>query len=159
MIDSRKDLQIIIANEDLAFLNIASSYLSQFFYVKAALRTGDDLIRAVPRMNPDIVVADIDLPIGDGLDVMLSLRALGLDSLESPIRNALDLAVAFAQVGIRTPFVLMGTETEGVECFLERGVAAFVHKYDLYADLKEAVLLAVEGRRFISRSSVKRSHT
>ncbi len=156
MIDTRHRPEIIIANEDAAFLSVISSYLGQFFHVKAAVRTGDDLIRVAPRMRPDAIVADMDIPVGEGIDVMVALKTLGIDPLESPIRNGLDLAAAFTQAKIHIPFVLMGSETEGVESLLQQGASAYVHKYDVYADLKQAVLLAIEGRKFISRSSVRR---
>jgi two-component system response regulator PrrA len=98
----------------------------------ASVSSADDLIRVATELRPDIVVSDLDMPVHGGLDVMLALKTLGVE----------------------IPFVLMGTETEagGAAEFLEQGAAAYVHKFDLFADLIEAVLVAVSSHKFLSRS-------
>ena len=53
---------------------------------------------------------------------------------------------------VEIPFVLTGVETADITRFLAVGASAYVHKYDIYADLIEAVASALAGRRFVSRS-------
>jgi DNA-binding NarL/FixJ family response regulator len=84
-------------------------------------------------LQPDIIVCDDHLPFRDGIDVLAALRAAGLGM----------------------PLVLIGTNVHSAAQLLKRGAAAFVHKFDIHDELRAAVLLAVYGEQFISRSSVQ----
>jgi DNA-binding NarL/FixJ family response regulator len=129
--DSR-GIRIVIADDHAGMLKIVSTLLSQHFSVIAAVSSGDALIQAAVDLRPDVIVSDIDMPVHNGLQVMFRLRALGIE----------------------IPFVLMGAEITGTAHFLAQGATAYVHKYDIFADLIDAVLLATTGNKFVSRSVV-----
>jgi DNA-binding NarL/FixJ family response regulator len=131
--DSR-DIRVVIADDHAPMLKIVSTLLGQHFSVIAAVSSGDALIQAAVDLRPDVIVSDIDMPGHDGLEVMFRLRALGLE----------------------IPFVLMCAENRRIRVarFLAQGAMGYVHKYDIYADLVDAVLFATAGNKFVSRSVV-----
>jgi DNA-binding NarL/FixJ family response regulator len=127
-------IKVVIADDHAGMLKIVSTLLSEHFSVVAAVSSGDALIQAAIDLRPDVIVSDVDMPVRDGLEVMFRLRALGLE----------------------IPFVLMCAETRRtrVKRLLALGATGYVHKYDIYADLVDAVLLAAVGNKFVSRSVV-----
>jgi DNA-binding NarL/FixJ family response regulator len=128
----RRQITVMVADDHADMLNVLASLLKQHFDVIAIVSNGDDLVDAVIATPPDVIVCDACLPAQDGVECMLALKDLGIE----------------------VPFVLMSTDTAGARNVLELGAAAYVHKYDIFADLIEAVELAVSGGKFVSRSIV-----
>jgi DNA-binding NarL/FixJ family response regulator len=153
-IDSRK-IRVLIADDHAGMLKVVSAFLSEHFCVVAAVSCGDELIRTAVESRPDVIVSDIDISVRDGLDVVLALKTLGLDVLDMPVCDGFDVMLALRTLELEVPFVLLGTDTKGAAQFLDKGAAAYVHKYDIHADLMEAVLLAANGGKFVSRSAVQ----
>lgn len=123
-------ISVVVADDHAEMLKVVCEVLAEHVRVVASVTDGNQLVKAAVDLKPDVIVSDIEMPERDGLDAMLRLRSLGL----------------------KTPFVLLGSETRDVECFLDLGAAAYVHKYDVCADLVESVRLAALGRKFVSRS-------
>ncbi len=127
--DSRA-IKVIVADDHCEMLKVTAMFLSQHFQVLACVPDGKSLMRLALELQPDVIVSDLDMPGYDGLEVMLDLKDRKLN----------------------IPFVLMGAGTNDVLEFLDLGVAAYVHKYDIHADIVEAVVTAAGGGKFISRS-------
>ncbi len=127
--DSRA-IKVIVADDHREMLKVVSAYLNPHFQVLACVPDGESLIRFAIELKPDVIISDLDLPGYDGLEVMLDLK----------------------NRRVEIPIVLMGNWTNDVLDFLELGAAAYVHKYDIHADIVEAVLTAAGGGKFISRS-------
>jgi DNA-binding NarL/FixJ family response regulator len=123
-------IRVVVADDHAEMLKVISDFLSEHFCVLAVVASGDSLIQVVAELKPDVVVSDVDMPSCSGVEAMLELR----------------------EMGVEVPFVLMGTEVKGILPLLHKGAAAYVHKYDMCADLVRAVLLAKKGDRFLSRS-------
>ncbi len=125
-------IRVVVADDNDEMLKVVSDLLRERFHVEGMAGNGPDLIRVVQEFSPDVVVADIDMPIYSGLEVMSNLRSLGVD----------------------IPFVMLSNNPKDAAPAMTNGATAYVHKFDIFADLTEAVLLASRGDRFISRSAV-----
>jgi two-component system, NarL family, response regulator YdfI len=121
----------VVADDCAEMLTVLSNILGEYFQLVAVVSNGDDLVRTAINLHPDVIVSDIDMPVQGGLEAMSALRSLGIEA----------------------PFVLLGAEKEGMR-LLELGAAAYVHKFDVFADLLDAVLFAAKGEYFVSRSAV-----
>ena len=84
---------------------------------------GEELVRAVYRHSPDVVVSDVNMPIRNGLEAMKELRADGLG----------------------VPFVLVSSAFDGRTNSAKWGAAACVSKSDLATELNRAVRLAAQS--------------
>jgi DNA-binding NarL/FixJ family response regulator len=94
----------------------------------ADYRTGRALCRQI---QPDIVLLDLDLPDGDGLDLMVELREL------SP--------------GSKIVVITSHSDDYAIHRCLESGVAAFVDKCSQPIDVvSEAIAAVAAGRPFYS---------
>lgn len=129
MTDSR-NIRVVVADGHADMLKIVSTFLKEYFQVLAIVTNGTDLVRAAITLRPDVIVSEVDMPAQEGLEAMSALRSLG----------------------VNIPFVLLGVHTESGLDFLQLGAAAYVHKFDLFADLLDAILSAAKGEHFISRS-------
>ena len=78
---------------------------------------GEELVRAVYRHSPDVVVSDVHMPIRNGLQALRELRADGL----------------------LVPFVLVSSAFDRCTDSAKWGAAACVSKDNLAADLNRAV--------------------
>jgi len=84
---------------------------------------GEELVRAVYRYAPDVVVSDLYMPVRNGLQAMRELRI----------------------EGIRVPFVLVSSAFDRFTDCTKWGAAACVSKNFLVADLNDAVRLAAQA--------------
>lgn len=94
----------------------------------ADYRTGRELCRQV---QPDIVLLDLDLPDGDGLDLMAEIRT------SSPASKVV--------------VITSHSDDYAIHRCLEEGVAAFVDKCSQPIDVvSEAIVAVAAGRTFFS---------
>jgi DNA-binding NarL/FixJ family response regulator len=114
--------RVVLAEDHLEMANRIFSILSTDFDVVAMVQNGEELVRAVYRHAPDVVVSDVYMPIRNGLEAMKELRADGL----------------------RVPFVLVSSAFEGLTNCAKWGAAACVSKNNLATELNHAVRLAAQ---------------
>lgn len=127
--DNRR-LRIVIADHHDLMLSVVSDHLSKHFEVVKSVQTGERLVQSAAELQPDVIVSDINMPRIGGVEAMLRLQSMG----------------------IKIPFVLMGVDMVDLSQLFSRGASGYVHKYDIHADLVEAVVAAHAGSRFVSRS-------
>jgi DNA-binding NarL/FixJ family response regulator len=114
---------VVLAEDHLETAHRIFSILSTDFQVVAMVANGEELVRAVYRYAPDVVVSDLYMPVRNGLQAMQELRA----------------------DGIRVPFVLVSSAFDRFTDSTQWGAAACVSKYCLLADLNDAVRLAAQA--------------
>jgi CheY-like chemotaxis protein len=114
--------RVVLAEDHLEIAHRIFSILSTDFDVVAMVGNGEELVRAVYRYSPDVVVSDLHMPVRNGLQAMKELRADGL----------------------RVPFVLLSSAFDRPTNCADWGAAACVSKNDLAA-LNRAVRLAAEN--------------
>ena len=115
--------RVVLAEDHLETAQRIFSILSTDFHVVAMVDNGEELVRAVYRHSPDVVVSDVHMPVRNGLQAMQELRADGFS----------------------VPFVLVSSAFDRPTNSTNWGAAACVSKNDIATDLNQAVRLAAEG--------------
>ncbi len=111
---------VVIADDNEWVRDLVKSALEPCFAIERSVGDGGALVDAVVAHEPDAVVAEIGLPVIDGLDAMDSLRELGH----------------------MVPFVMIGIDPDAAEGCLAAGAAAFVCKANIGRELAQAVFFA-----------------
>ncbi|MDZ4277920.1 MAG: response regulator transcription factor, partial [Dehalococcoidia bacterium] len=65
---------VLVADDDEHIVELVSMYLQRAGYRVAAARDGDETLRRIAELRPDLIVLDIMMPGPDGLQVCRSLR-------------------------------------------------------------------------------------
>ena len=65
---------VLVVDDEPAIVDIVTDYLADAGYRVSVARTGDDALRQVRSIIPDLVVLDLGLPGVDGLDVAREIR-------------------------------------------------------------------------------------
>jgi DNA-binding NarL/FixJ family response regulator len=66
---------ILLADDDLAFRQALQSYLQTEFTIVGSVGDGQALLEAANRLRPDVIIADVVLPIVDGLHAARRIKA------------------------------------------------------------------------------------
>ena len=72
---------IMIADDNREFINLMSSYLSRYpeFEIVAEAHNGKEALLMLPKIEPDILLLDIIMPVFDGLAVLEQLETITLE--------------------------------------------------------------------------------
>ena len=124
--------RVLLADDHRAMLKWLVTYLKPHFEVVAAVDNGIDLVSEARRLVPELIVTDITMPGLTGLQAVRELRRAG--SL------------------IPVVFLTVHREAAFVEACLAEGALGYVQKPGLVSDLIPAMMDALSGRLFISRS-------
>ncbi|WP_086820258.1 response regulator [Allokutzneria sp. NRRL B-24872] len=75
-------IRVLVVDDDFMVAKVHSGYVGRTpgFEVVGVAHTGEDAVRKVEALRPDLVLLDIYLPDVDGLEVLRELRALGGDT-------------------------------------------------------------------------------
>jgi two-component system alkaline phosphatase synthesis response regulator PhoP len=65
---------VLVVDDEPAIVDVVRDYLADAGYRVSVARTGDDALRQVRSITPDLVVLDLGLPGLDGLDVAREIR-------------------------------------------------------------------------------------
>jgi DNA-binding NarL/FixJ family response regulator len=126
--------RILLADDHVVMLEGLRSLLERHYDVVGTVTDGQALVQAVQREAPDVVVTDVSMPGGDGLEAA---------------RRILELAP-------RTRVVLLTmNESPGLAAIaLRMGVSGFVLKTDAATDLVAAIDAALLGHNHLSQTLV-----
>jgi DNA-binding NarL/FixJ family response regulator len=126
--------RILLADDHVVMLEGLRSLLERHYDVVGTVTDGQALVQAVQREAPDVVVTDVSMPGGDGLEAA---------------RRILELAP-------RTRVVLLTmNESPGLAAIaLRMGVSGFVLKTDAATDLVAAIDAALLGYNHLSQTLV-----
>jgi len=130
-------VRVLLADDHEATLEWTRSVLNGEFEVVGTARNGRDAVAEVLRLDPDVLVIDVSMPILDGLHAA-SLLGAGCRT--------------------RVVFLTLYRESSFVTAAFSAGASAFVVKSDLISDLVPAIREALEGKRYISRSVPRAAH-
>jgi DNA-binding NarL/FixJ family response regulator len=124
--------RILIADDHSVVLGRVWALLKSSFEVVGTATNGRDLLAEAERLQPDVIVLDITMPILTGIDAAHELR----------------------EAGSTVKLVFLTVHEEGAfvrACFAEGGLG-YVKKSRLATDLIPAINEALSGRCFISPS-------
>jgi DNA-binding NarL/FixJ family response regulator len=125
-------LRVVLADDHEAFLARVRSLLSEEFEIVAAVNNGRDAATEVQRLDPDVLVIDISMPVLDGLQAVSKLRSKKC----------------------RTKFVFLTVheDSDFIAAAFSAGASGYVAKLHVNTDLVAAIHEALEGRTFVSQS-------
>jgi DNA-binding NarL/FixJ family response regulator len=104
--------------------------------VVAEVADGAAALRAVERLQPELLVLDIAMPGGDGLTIAEQVRR------ERP--------------GVRVMFLSMHDDDESLQRAIQLGAAGFVSKSASIEELLEAIRAVRDGRSYLSSNVASR---
>jgi DNA-binding NarL/FixJ family response regulator len=121
---------VLVAEDDPSVRAALADELQKHFAVHKTVADGRQLLEAALLGGVDVIVSDLCMPGLSGLDVMHRLMSLGHS----------------------VPFVMVSANVAAAHDCITLGAAAFVSKMDLAHELVPAVLSALDGRTYLSRS-------
>ena len=126
---------VLLADDQQGVLDAISKLLDGEFRIVAAVRDGERVIEAVGRLNPDLLLLDISMPVLSGIEAAARLKLK--ESARSP----------------KLIFVTVHEDPDYVEAAFAVGARGYVVKRRLAVDLLPAIREVLQGRTFISPST------
>jgi len=106
--------------------------LSKEFDVVGAVTNGQDAVEEVHRLDPDVLVIDISMPILNGLQAASQLQS--------------------TKCRTKVVFLTVHEDQDFVAAAFSVGASGYVTKSHVTTDLVPAIRDAIEGRTYISQS-------
>jgi DNA-binding NarL/FixJ family response regulator len=125
-------VRVLLADDHEAILARVRSILCEDFEVVSTVGNGRDAVTEVRRLDPDVLVMDISMPVLDGLQAASQLR-----------RNRCRTKVVFLTVH---------EDQDYVDAALAAGASGYVTKSHITSDLVPAIREALDGRTYVSKS-------
>src|ERR1700760_1678253 len=69
--------RILLADDNFEFLDFVESLLASEYDIVAKVKEGEALVAAGLRLEPDVIITDISMPVLNGIDAARKLRRLG----------------------------------------------------------------------------------
>lgn len=122
--------RVLLADDHPMMLEGLKKLLEPSCDVAGRVTDGRALLAAVERLRPDLVVADISMPVLDGLEATRRLRA--------------------THPGVRVLILSIHIEHSWVNAAFEAGAAGYLTKTSAPEEIEHAVHEVLEGRFFVS---------
>lgn len=131
--------RILLADDHKEMRDRIQRYLEVEFDVVAAVENGRTLLDAASRLNPDVCLLDISMPVLNGIEAAMKLRECGSTA--------------------KVLFLTIHEDPDFLEAALNTGALGYVLKRRMASDLRAAIRDALAGKTFISSSAVFSSRT
>jgi len=125
-----KRLRVLVADDYAPILDLVHHVLARRFEIVGLVSDGESLIDAARRLQPDVIVTDINMPLLTGLEAVGELRK----SADPP----------------KFIFVTMHDDPLVIDKALSLGASGYVFKSRMMSDLEQAIDTAINGEVFIS---------
>jgi DNA-binding NarL/FixJ family response regulator len=124
--------RILLADDHQAILQRVCGLLSEDFDIVGTVNNGRDAVVAAFRLNPDVLVIDISMPILNGLQAAQQLRS--------------------AKHPAKVVFLTVHRDEDFIAAALSAGALGYVVKSEVATDLVPAISEALAGRVYVSKS-------
>ena len=124
--------RVLVADDHRIVAEGLRSLLEPEFEMVGIVEDGRQLVEAAGRLQPDVIVADITMPLLNGLDAVVQLRSAG--------------CVA------KVVFLTMHRDATYAARALQAGAAGFVLKHSASAELVTAIREALAGNTYLTSS-------
>jgi DNA-binding NarL/FixJ family response regulator len=124
-------MRILLADDHPQVLERVTALLHASFDVVGTASNGKELVAEATRLDPDVIVADIGMPVLTGIEAAQQLREIGS--------------------GARFVFLTVHSEDEFVQACVAVGALGYVVKCRMGTDLIPAINAAFSGHSYISR--------
>ena len=121
--------RVLVADNHPALLRATSAYLSTHFDVVGTAADGESLVSKALSFRPDVIVADITLPIVSGIEAAHRLLA--------------------SAPSAKIVFLTIHSERQFVEACMAEGALGYVLKAHMRAHLIPAIQAALVGESYI----------
>jgi len=128
-------IRIFLVDDNGDMLRDLRDELSAEFEITGTAENGEEAVREVVRLDPDILVLDITMPVVNGLQVASMLRE------RHPRTKIL--------------FLTIHEEPEYISAAFSAGALGYVTKRRMASDLPLAIREVFDGRNFLSPSLQK----
>ena len=125
----------MLADDHSALIEAETALLLRHFDVVGAVSDGALLVSRALQLNPDVIVADITMPVLDGIRAIRRLRESGCKA--------------------KIVFLTIHSEQEFIQACLEEGALGYVLKSGMKAHLVPAIRAALAGQRYVAVSAVR----
>lgn len=122
--------RILLADDHQIVLDGLRSLLAGEFDLCGTAANGRELLERAPALAPDVIVADISMPLLNGIDAVRQLREAG--------------------VGAKVVFLTMHPDVTYLTRALEAGASGYVLKHAASDELVTAIQTVLRGGTFIS---------
>jgi DNA-binding NarL/FixJ family response regulator len=125
-----KKPRVLLADDHKIVLDGLRGVLEEDFELAGTVTNGRDLVDQALRLQPDIVVADISMPLLNGIDAVSKLREMGSD--------------------VKVVFLTMHPDSTYATRALRAGGSGYVLKHSASDELVTAIHEVLRGRTYIS---------
>lgn len=125
-------IRVLLADDHQAVLQRVCGLLDENFDIVGTVNNGRDAVEATLRLNPDVLVIDISMPILNGLQAAQRLRS--------------------AKQPTKVVFLTVHRDEGFVDAALSAGASGYVTKSDVATDLVPAISEALAGKIYMSAS-------
>jgi DNA-binding NarL/FixJ family response regulator len=125
-------IRVLLVDDNGEMLTDLRDELSAEFEIAGTADSGEEAIREVLRLDPDVIVLDITMPVMNGLQVASSLRDMHRRT--------------------KILFLTIHEEPEYISAAFSVGACGYVTKRRLASDLALAIREVSVGRNFLSPS-------
>jgi len=123
-------LRILLADDYSPILDLVQHVLVPRFEIVGLVADGESLVDTARRLRPDVIVADISMPLLSGLE---AAHELAKDSCPA-----------------KFIFLSMNDEPLVIDKAFALGASGYVYKSRLMTDLELAIETAMRGKTFLS---------
>jgi DNA-binding NarL/FixJ family response regulator len=125
-------IRVLLADDHEAMLEQLRSILSQDFDVVGTVGNGREAVAEVRRLNPDVLVIDISMPVLDGLQAASQLRS--------------------GSCPTKIVFLTVHEDQDYVDAAFAAGASGYVTKSHVTSDLVPAIREVSFGNTYVSKS-------
>lgn len=123
-------LRVLLADDHPNLLQMVGSILEPILEVVGEVPDGKSLLEAAAKLDPDVIVTDISMPILNGIEAVKKLKESGCRA--------------------KVVFLTLHSDHEFVRACFEAGATGYVLKPRIATDLLIATQAALVGHSFIS---------
>jgi DNA-binding NarL/FixJ family response regulator len=123
-------IRVVLADDHPEMIEKVRRTLGEEFEIIDAVADGNQAIKAVLTLDPDVLVTDISMPIRDGLSASKLIQSNNCRA--------------------KIIFLTIHDDPDFVTAAISAGASGYVTKARLTADLAIAIRAALEGHTFIS---------
>jgi DNA-binding NarL/FixJ family response regulator len=125
-----RKLRVLLADDHPNMLRIVETILEPMFEVVGMVADGKSLLEAAGKLNPDLIVTDISMPILNGIEAVKNLKESGSRA--------------------KVVFLTVHSDNEFVKVCFEAGASGYVLKPQMATDLLIAIREVLAEHRFTS---------
>jgi CheY-like chemotaxis protein len=125
-------IRVLLADDHEMILAQVRVLLGKDFDIVGAVSNGRDAVVEVQRLDPDVLVIDISMPVLDGLHAVSQLR--------------------FTNCRTKVVFLTVHEDQDFVVAAFSAGASGYVSKSDIARDLVPAIREVMQGRSYVSQS-------